>query len=231
MVVGFLLLNYLTKSTAIQNIYLFNGILFFAIAVILHFIKLPEYKAVEQVDLKGSAFDFSHLRSGMLAIFFYVGAEVTIGGKLIEYIQLPEIGGLSENDATTYIGLYWGGAMVGRLAISVISSEKFNGIKRAIYGLFTVVLIYLALIFFITLKSKVLEQGQPLSFNAFAEMFTETQYMLWFVAFQYLGMLLFQNSSKKLLTLFSVIITLCLVVAFIYGRASCIMEHFGYWII
>lgn len=55
-----------------------------------------------------------HLKWGVLGIFVYVGAEVAIGSFLINYMAQPEIGGLSEADASRYLAFYWGGAMVGR---------------------------------------------------------------------------------------------------------------------
>jgi FHS family L-fucose permease-like MFS transporter len=56
----------------------------------------------------------AHLRWGVLAIFVYVGAEVSIGSFLINYISGPDTGGLTEATASRYLSFYWGGAMVGR---------------------------------------------------------------------------------------------------------------------
>ncbi len=55
-----------------------------------------------------------HLRWGVLGIFVYVGAEVSIGSFLINYMATPDIGALSEATASRYLVFYWGGAMVGR---------------------------------------------------------------------------------------------------------------------
>lgn len=54
------------------------------------------------------------LRWGVLAIFLYVGAEVSIGSFVINYISGADTGGLDEATASRYLSLYWGGAMVGR---------------------------------------------------------------------------------------------------------------------
>jgi FHS family L-fucose permease-like MFS transporter len=51
---------------------------------------------------------------GVVAIFLYVGAEVSIGSVLVSFMAQPEVGGLSERAAGSYLALYWGGAMVGR---------------------------------------------------------------------------------------------------------------------
>ena len=54
------------------------------------------------------------LLAGALAIFVYVGAEVSIGSFLVNYFGLPDIAAFSEKTAAKYVSLYWGGAMVGR---------------------------------------------------------------------------------------------------------------------
>jgi FHS family L-fucose permease-like MFS transporter len=61
------------------------------------------------------ALSHPHVLFGVLGIFFYVGAEVSIGSFLVNYLSLPDIGHMSENQATHYVALYWGGAMVGRI--------------------------------------------------------------------------------------------------------------------
>ncbi len=69
-----------------------------------------------------------HLRWGVLAIFLYVGAEVSIGSFLINYMADPRIGGLSEATASRYLVYYWGGAMVGRFIgaalMTVVDARK-----------------------------------------------------------------------------------------------------------
>jgi FHS family L-fucose permease-like MFS transporter len=55
-----------------------------------------------------------HLLLGVLGIFCYVGAEVAIGGFLVNYISLPSVGAMTQAAAARYVALYWGGAMAGR---------------------------------------------------------------------------------------------------------------------
>ncbi len=62
----------------------------------------------------GGLWAYRHLVLGAVAIFVYVGAEVSIGSVLVSYMAQPEIGGLSERAAGNYLALYWGAAMVGR---------------------------------------------------------------------------------------------------------------------
>ena len=51
---------------------------------------------------------------GVLSIFLYVGAEVTIGSLIVSYMMQDRVLALPEQAAGRLIGIYWGGAMVGR---------------------------------------------------------------------------------------------------------------------
>ena len=57
---------------------------------------------------------------GAIGIFTYVGAEVSIGNLLINYMGLPEIAGLREALAAKFLVCYWGGAMLGRFIGSAV---------------------------------------------------------------------------------------------------------------
>lgn len=57
---------------------------------------------------------------GALCIFLYVGAEVAIGSLIVNYLMQSHVMGLEEQAAGKLIGLYWGGAMVGRFIGSAV---------------------------------------------------------------------------------------------------------------
>jgi FHS family L-fucose permease-like MFS transporter len=57
---------------------------------------------------------------GALCIFLYVGAEVSIGSLIVNYLMQSHVMGLEEQAAGKLIGLYWGGAMVGRFIGSAV---------------------------------------------------------------------------------------------------------------
>lgn len=57
---------------------------------------------------------------GALCIFLYVGAEVAIGSLIVNYLMQGHVMGLQEQAAGKLIGLYWGGAMVGRFIGSAL---------------------------------------------------------------------------------------------------------------
>jgi FHS family L-fucose permease-like MFS transporter len=69
---------------------------------------------------------------GALGIFMYVGAEVSIGNLLINYMGLPEIAGLREAVAGNFLMCYWGGAMVGRFIGSAVLQKVRTGIVLGI---------------------------------------------------------------------------------------------------
>ena len=52
---------------------------------------------------------------GSAAIFLYVGAEVSIGSAMTNFLHEPDMLNVSLEDAGKMVSLYWGGAMVGRL--------------------------------------------------------------------------------------------------------------------
>jgi FHS family L-fucose permease-like MFS transporter len=62
----------------------------------------------------------------MIALFTYVGVEVTIQSNVIALIKLPEIKGLEHNQCVHFISLYWGSLMIGRWtgAVSLFSLSK-----------------------------------------------------------------------------------------------------------
>jgi MFS transporter, FHS family, L-fucose permease len=65
---------------------------------------------------------------GVLCIFLYVGAEVSIGSLIVFYLEQQSVLGLSAVDAGKHVPFYWGGAMIGRFVgsylLRVISPGK-----------------------------------------------------------------------------------------------------------
>jgi FHS family L-fucose permease-like MFS transporter len=57
---------------------------------------------------------YRQLVLGVVAIFVYVGAEVSIGSFLVKYFHQPEIANMSDQSAGKLVTIYWGSMMVGR---------------------------------------------------------------------------------------------------------------------
>jgi MFS transporter, FHS family, L-fucose permease len=98
-----------------------------ALAVII-IILLGANQLAKKNSTGWGALQYPQLVLGMLAIFVYVGVEVTIGSNLSELLKLPEMGGLQASQATPYVAVYWGSLMVGRWAgsISAFQLSKQN---------------------------------------------------------------------------------------------------------
>jgi FHS family L-fucose permease-like MFS transporter len=133
----------LQQAHSVQGPYIGIAIVLFVLAVLVWLFHLPRLDNTEVADDSRHRFaDALKVRRvwlGMLAIFVYVGAEVSIGSFMINYLSLPEIGNIPEARAAFYVSLYWGGAMVGRFIGSAlltrIDTRKLLAFNAAIAAL------------------------------------------------------------------------------------------------
>ena len=65
-------------------------------------------------DGRGGAMAHRHLVWGALAIFLYVGGEVSVGSFLVSFLGDASVAAMPAATAAKYVSLYWLGAMVGR---------------------------------------------------------------------------------------------------------------------
>lgn len=87
--------------------------------VIIRRLNLPDIegtRAEEGETLEESVWSFRHLTLGVVAIFFYVGAEVCIGANINMYAIEMDF-----YSPALLATLYWGGMLVGRLVGSSLS--------------------------------------------------------------------------------------------------------------
>jgi FHS family L-fucose permease-like MFS transporter len=82
------------------------------------------------------AMQYPQLILGMLAIFTYVGTEVTIQSNMGSLLKTPEFGSFHESDIAPYISLYWGSLMIGRFAGAI---GAFNLSKTTKYILYILI--------------------------------------------------------------------------------------------
>ncbi|GHF88320.1 sugar MFS transporter [Thalassotalea marina] len=89
------------------------------VAVAFKFLHLPTIKHISAEhaapdDANRSIWQEKPLLLGALAIFLYVGAEVSIGSFLVNYFMQNNIAAMTEKQAGDMVAYYWGAAMIGR---------------------------------------------------------------------------------------------------------------------
>ena len=124
---------------AVKVPYVGLGIAFILLAVVFKLISLPNFRQEGKVEAGVKVFRHKHFVWGWLAIFFYVGSEVTVGSILINYLNDPSVMGMPEETSAKYLAFYWGGTMIGRLmgAISlsgIQQSHKYGFMVLAAVG-------------------------------------------------------------------------------------------------
>jgi MFS transporter, FHS family, L-fucose permease len=118
----------LQEAATVKTPYVGLGIALVLLAIAIGAFKLPkiehaQHKVGEKVE--DSIWKHPNLIFGAIAIFVYVGAEVSIGSFLVNYFHEANIGALPEKLAASFVAFYWGGAMLGRF----IGSNFLSGAK------------------------------------------------------------------------------------------------------
>ena len=140
------------QAQTVQWPYIGFAIILFILGVVVYLFNLPEVVSeedLEEIQQKEDKYTYmealkhKHLFYGVIAIFMYVGAEVTIGSFMVNFISLPNIGHITQSTAAKYLSLYWGGAMVGRFIGSAIlqkvNARKLLGIFATVAGILVVI--------------------------------------------------------------------------------------------
>jgi MFS transporter, FHS family, L-fucose permease len=120
----------LHEAASVKTPYVGLGVALVILAIAIGSFKLPkiehaQHKVGEKVN--DSIWKHPNLVFGAIAIFVYVGAEVSIGSFLVNYFNQPDIGGLTEKAAANLVAFYWGGAMVGRFIGSGLLQKVKTG--------------------------------------------------------------------------------------------------------
>ncbi len=104
-----------------DRFYLSLGCLIVILAILVY-----AYLSSQKDKTGWGAMAYPQLILGMVAIFVYVGVEVTVQSNMGTLLKKPEFGGLAESQISSFISLYWGGLMIGRLtgALAVFGFKK-----------------------------------------------------------------------------------------------------------
>jgi FHS family L-fucose permease-like MFS transporter len=118
----------ISEANMVKTPYLFISGLFLFVALLIFLTKLPEIRetsfdrtATSQPKLSGT-FAFPHLIKGVLAQFFYVGAQVGVASFIIRFVEFT-LPGTHEKAAAHYLQLHLLGFMIGRFSGSAIMKK------------------------------------------------------------------------------------------------------------
>lgn len=137
------------QASAIKMPYVGLAIALFVLAVIIALFKLPVIRSVEGHAQPGdSIWQHRHLVLGALGIFVYVGAEVSIGSFLVNYMHEPYIAGFSLEKAAGFLTFYWTGAMIGRFIGSAVLQKVNPGYYLGTNALIACVLVVTSMLTF-----------------------------------------------------------------------------------
>jgi len=76
------------------------------------------------------AMKYPQLVLGMLALFTYVGVEVTIGSNLGSLLETADFGTISGPALAPYMSMYWGSLMIGRWAGAITVFNPSNQLRK-----------------------------------------------------------------------------------------------------
>lgn len=130
-----------TNDVSIESVkvpYLILGVAFVLVAIMLKFSSLPAVTPTitENTDdaVKGehrkSALAYPQLVMGMIAIFVYVGVEVSTASNLPAYMEKNL--NFETKDVAPYISLYWASLMIGRWTGAVEAFDISAGFKKVL---------------------------------------------------------------------------------------------------
>ena len=191
---------------SIANTYLLYGAVFIVLSLVVLGSKLPTFQNDEVIPAGFSVLKNQHLLLGIIAIACYVGAEVSVGSWIVEFIKQDHIAGLSEVRASYYLSFFWGGLMIGRLMAGISlndalsNKQKYIRMALAAFGAFLV--IYFA-------NSINFEEGR-FQFNSLG--ITHVLPYLGLIVINYLLFVATFNKPAKSLALFSAVNALLLLI-------------------
>ena len=111
-----------TTTLSLEDIklpFIILGLAFILVAVFMLLSKIEdpikeEVAVIEEAHKSFNIMDYPQLYLGMIAIFIYVGTEVTISSNLPALLSTPSFGSILEESIPPFVALYWGSLMIGR---------------------------------------------------------------------------------------------------------------------
>ncbi len=133
---GYMIFEYFNRAGAngagsVKVPYIVFCVVFLVLAAVFFFVHLP-HVGEGKIERGAGALKFPHVVLGMIAIFMYVGGEVSIGSSIINFLGQPSVAGLTAVEASKYVSLFWGGMLIGRFMGAAELSEMKRKNKQVI---------------------------------------------------------------------------------------------------
>ena len=185
---------------AVAAAYLVYAFLFFLCAGLVAFSAMPPFKNDERVAKGLGALRYPHLVMGVVAIFLYVGAEVSVGTFLLDFLKEENVLKLPKESATRLLSFYWGGLMIGRLLGAISLSKALDNRKKAIY----MALVSMACFFFIYFITGVDTTAGAFAYKTLP--LEELSVFMILVVVNYAGLLIGRDRAGLSVMIFSLVI-------------------------
>ena len=131
------------EAAAVQLPYLVIGLVVLSVAIMIYRTKLPEITNVDSsLEIEGSIYKEKNLMFGVLAQFFYVGAQACVSSFFIRFSD--KVAAMGEKSAAFYLFIALMGFMVGRF-VGTALIRFFSAAKLlAIYSIINMSLLILS---------------------------------------------------------------------------------------
>jgi FHS family L-fucose permease-like MFS transporter len=138
------------EAASVQVPYLILAGLLLVLGVVFALAKLPRVEhASELLPADGEirpVLSHRNLLLGAIAIFLYVGGEVSIGSFLVNFMGEKHIAGLPAETAGKYVSYYWGMAMIGRFIGFAVMRRVSPGLTLAFNASCAIALVLVAIL-------------------------------------------------------------------------------------
>jgi FHS family L-fucose permease-like MFS transporter len=136
------------EAATVQGPYLALAAALAILAVLFALARLPRIDHAEgdTAAASGSVLAYRHLVLGAVAIFLYVGGEVSIGSFLVNFLGEARVAGMPAAQAAGYVSVYWGGALIGRFIGFGVMRVVSPGKALAFNALAAIVLVLAAIL-------------------------------------------------------------------------------------
>ena len=128
--ISIVLFTLLSIWKVIANDIIISSLLLFIFLITIIYIIAQPYFIKNKTIKEWGAMKYPQVTLGMLAIFSYVGVEVTIQSNLGALLKTPDFGAISEANNSHFIAMYWGSLMIGRWLGSITIFKPSKLIKN-----------------------------------------------------------------------------------------------------